>query len=159
MTNNDFINQQLEYIALFSSLTRILNKEKAIKIMCRVMENTAIDAFSKSSPEEEAISEFNDAFEFFRAYMAPLPNSCMKAGCLDMKLVENNENCFQFDIHWCVWLELAIKMGIPEACIPNCYADDYAYPDYFMKYGIKYSNKSTLAKGASCCDLRFERMK
>jgi hypothetical protein len=75
-----------------------------------------------------------------------------------MALTENSESCFQFEITWCIWLELARKMNIPEACIPNCYADDFAYPDYFKKYGIKYSQKGTLAKGAKCCDLRFERM-
>jgi hypothetical protein len=90
--------------------------------------------------------------------MKPLPEACKKAACLDMTLTEDSPNVFQFDITWCVWLELAKKMNIPEACIPNCYADDFAYPDYFKSYGINYSRKGTLAKGAACCDLRFDRM-
>ena len=41
---------------------------------------------------------------------------------------------------------------------PNCYADDLAHPDYFKKFGIKYSRKGTIANGAKCCDLWVERM-
>jgi hypothetical protein len=158
MTNNSFIKQQLEYISMFSALAKVLDKEQAIKIMCQVMEETVAEAFSKSSPEPEAIKNYGDPFEFFREYFRPLPEVSAKAGCHCMTLSENNLNCIQYDISWCVWLELAKKMNIPEACIPNCYADDYAYPDYFKQYGIKYSQKGTLAKGAKCCDLRFERI-
>ncbi len=158
MTNDSFLHQQLEYLVIYSALTCVLDQEKAQQIMFKVMEETAVEAFFKSSPEEDDIKSYGDSFEFFRKYTAPLPVACCKAGCLDMELTVNEKNCFQYDIKWCVWLELANKMGVPEACIPNCYADDYAYPDYFKKYGIKYSRKGTLAKGAKSCDLRFERM-
>ena len=33
MKNEAFIKQQLEYISLFSALTRVINKESALKIM------------------------------------------------------------------------------------------------------------------------------
>jgi len=158
MTNDKFIKQQLEYLAMFAALAKVLDSAQAIEIMKQVMEATAVEAFSKSSPEHEIIEKYGDTLEFFRKYFDPLPRVCLKAGCLDMNFTEDTKNCFQMDIHWCVWLELAKKMGIPEACIPNCYADDLAYPDYFKKYGIKYSQKGTLAKGANCCDLKFERI-
>ena len=158
MTNMLFISQQLEYIAMFSALAQVLDKERAIEILCHVMEATSVEAFSKSSPEKEAIEKHGDAFTFFRKYFQPLPGACAKAGCLDMRLSEDGPACFQFDIHWCVWLELAKKMEVPEACLPNCYADDFAYPGYFKKYGIRYSRKGTLAQGAQICDLRFERI-
>lgn len=157
MTNTAFIKQQLTYLSMFSALSKVLDKEKAIEIMCSVMEETAAEAFSHSSPQHEAVIEYGNTFEFFRNYFRPLPKVCAKAGCLDMTLSEDSTNCFQLDIHWCVWFELAKKMNVPEACIPNCYADDYAYPAYFKKYGINYSRKGTIANGAKCCDLRFEK--
>ncbi|MFZ4455780.1 MAG: L-2-amino-thiazoline-4-carboxylic acid hydrolase [Bacteroidales bacterium] len=157
MTNMAFLNQQLEYISMFSALSKVLNTARAIDIMKRVMEATVVEAFSKSTPEQEAIDEYGNNFEFFRNYFAPLPESCRKAGCLDMHLTKNNKDVFQLDIRWCIWLELATKMVVPEACIPNCYADDLAYPLYFEKYGIKYSRQGTLANGACCCDLKFEK--
>ncbi len=158
MTNDLFIKQQLEYIAMFSALAKLCGLEKAKQIIFEVMEKTSVEAFSKSSPEHDAIINYGNSFEFFRKYMQPLPLACSKAGCLDMKLTENTENSFQFEIYWCVWLELAKRMNIPEACIPNCYADDHAYPDYFKQYGIQYSRKGTLATGHQCCDMRFEKI-
>jgi hypothetical protein len=158
MNNMVFLKQQLEYISMFSALSKVLNTARAIEIMKIVMQTTVTEAFSKSTPEPTAIDEYGDAFEFFRHYFAPLPESCRSAGCLDMHLTESSKDCFQFDIRWCVWLELATKMVVPEACILNCYADDLAYPRYFEMYGINYSRRGTLAKGACYCDLKFERI-
>ncbi len=158
MTNSSFIKQQLDYIAMYSALSKVAGKDRAKEIMFNVMEETSVEAFAKSSPEPAAIREYGDSFEFFRKYLRPLPGACAKAGCLDIRLAENNERCFQFDIHWCVWLELAKKMDVPEACMPNCYADDCAYPKYFEAYGIKYSRTGTLAAGSERCDLRFEKI-
>ena len=44
------------------------------------------------------------------------------------------------------------KINVPEACIPNCYADDLYYPDYFRKFDIKYSRKVTPVRGHNSCD-------
>ena len=158
MINVSFIKQQLEYISMFSALTKVLDKERALKIMYLVMEATAVEAFLKSALKIEEIECFGDSMEFFRKYMSALPEASTKAGCHDMIISENTINCFQLDVHWCVYYELAKKMNVPEACIPNCYVDDLAYPDYFKTFGIKYSRKETLAKGGKCCDFRFERI-
>ena len=100
-----------------------------------------------------------EPFEVFRNFFTSYPNAAKKAGCHDIRVSENTEQVLQFDVQWCVWLELAKKMNVPEACLPNCYADDLAYPDYFSALGIKYSRTGTLAKGCQTCDFRFEKMK
>ena len=157
MKNTSFINQQLEYISIFSAITKVLNKEKALQIMYSVMDATAKEAFSLSALTVEEVQQFGDSFEFFRKYFFAFSEASTKAGCHDMIISENTVNCIQLDIKWCVWYELAKKMNVPEACIPNCYADDLYYPDYFKSFGIKYSRKGTLAKGHEYCDCRFER--
>lgn len=157
MTNTSFINQQLEYISTFSALAKVLNKEKALKIMYSVMDATASEAFSLSALTVEEVKQFGDSMDFFRKYFSAFCEASIKAGCYDMIISENTINCIQIDIKWCIWYELAKKMNVPEACIPNCYADDLYYPDYFKSFGIKYSRKGTLAKGHEYCDCRFER--
>ncbi len=159
MTNRAFIDQQLEYLSMFWALVKVLNMSRALEIMYRVMDATAEEALLQSSPQKEEIESFGDSLEFFRRYFAILPEVSLKAGCHKMVISENSANCFQFDVHWCVWYELAKKMNIPEACMPNCYADDLAYPEYFRKFGIKYSRSGTLAKGGPCCDFKFEILK
>lgn len=158
MTNEAFIKQQLEYISLFSTLTKVLNKECALKIMYSVMDATAAEALLLSMPEIDDVKKFGDSIEFFRKYMAVLPEASKKAGCHEITIMEDSTNIIRLDINWCVWLELAKKMDVPEACLANCYADDLAYPDYFRALGIKYSRKGTLAQGKKCCDLRFEKI-
>ena len=158
MNNVSFINQQLEYLSMFWALVKVLNLSKALEIMYQVMDATASDALLQSSPQTNDIKSFGDSFDFFRRYFAVLPEVSAKAGCHKMAITKDSANSFQFNVQWCVWYELAKKMDIPEACIPNCYADDLAYPDYFNQFGIHYSRTGTLAKGAQCCDFRFERI-
>lgn len=117
MTNISFINQQLEYISMFSGLAKVLNKEKALKIMYSVMDATASEAFSLSALTVEEVKQFGDPMEFFRKYFFALSEASIKAGCHNMIISENSENCIQLDIKWCVWYELAKKMNVPEACI------------------------------------------
>lgn len=57
MTNEAFIKQQLEYISLFSALTKVLNKESALKIMYSVMDATATEALLLSLPEIQKLQK------------------------------------------------------------------------------------------------------
>ncbi|MFA6977733.1 MAG: L-2-amino-thiazoline-4-carboxylic acid hydrolase [Ignavibacteriaceae bacterium] len=158
MKNDIFIKQQLEYLSIFSTLKIVVGLDSALNIMYAVMDATAEEALLLSLPEVEAIRNMGEPFEVLRSYSAVFPETAKKAGCHEGVITEEKQNSFQFDIHYCVWLELAKKMNVPEACIPNCYADDLAYPKYFESLGIKYTRTGTLAKGNACCDLRFEKM-
>jgi hypothetical protein len=158
MTNASFIQQQLEYLAMFSALSKTLDTKSALAIMFEVMEATAGEAMRQNTPTLEEIKSCGDTMETFRKYFEPLPEASCKAGCHKLVVTENTARVFQLDITYCVWLELARKMSIPEACLPNCYADDFAYPEYYNQLGIKYSRKGTLAQGCKSCDLRFEKM-
>ena len=157
MTNQAFLDQQLEYIALYSSLDKIVGEERAQKIMLKVMDATAAEALLFNSPTREEILSFGDPFEFFRKYFAIAPETARKAGCHVINISVDNDKEFQFDITWCVWLELAQRMGVPKACLPNCYADDLAYPEYFAQLGLHYSRTGTLAQGQHCCDFRIQK--
>jgi hypothetical protein len=55
MKNQKFIDQQLEYISMFSAMTKLLGLDRTKEIMYSVMEATAVEAFTQSSPEDEAI--------------------------------------------------------------------------------------------------------
>lgn len=158
MNNQKFIDQQLDYLSVYSALKKVVGDEKTKKIICKIMDGTAKIAMLHSAPTKEEMMEIGEPFEVYKKYIDILPQVSEKAGCHLVKISENTENTLQLDFHYCVWLELATLFGIPEACIPNCYADDLAYPDYFNSLGIKYSRQSTLAKGAKYCDFRFERM-
>lgn len=159
MTNAVFLAQQIEYIALFSAFASLRGRDEAVRVLCRVMDATAREALLLCLPEPEKVSEFSDAIAVWRDYLAPVPEAARAAGCHAVALVYDGDDAVQMNITWCVWLELARALGVPEACIPNCYSDELVFPDYFAALGVRYRRTGTLAGGAACCDFRFERLK
>lgn len=158
MTNEAFLDQQLEYVSAFAGLAEVLGTERAVEVMKQVMDETAREPLLLCLPEPEKVRLIgDDALAVMSEYLECVPESAEKAGCNTIRISENSADAFQFDVSWCVWLELAERMGVPDACRPNCYADDLVFPGYFAALGIDYKRTNTLACGGSCCDFRFER--
>ena len=158
MNNEAFLAQQIEYLTVFSALAEVLGTNRAVEVMKRVMDATAREALLLCMPDPAEVRGLGDPMEVFREYLRAGPEASCKAGCLDMRIGEDRAGVFQFEITWCVWLELARVLGVPEGCLPNCYADDLVFPDYFRSMGIRYHRSQTLACGGSMCDFRFEKM-
>ena len=121
------------------------------------MEVTAREALLLCLPEPKDMKAFDYPLQAWRAYAAPIPEASTKAGCQELRVFDDGPDAVQMDVHWCVWLELARALGVPEACIPNCYSDDLVFPEYFEALGLRYSRTQTLARGGTCCNFRFER--
>lgn len=158
MTNERFLAQQTEYLVAFTALAQVLGTQEAVSVMNAVMRETAREPMLLCLPPLEDVKRFPDAMEVFREYMRAMVEATPKAGCQAMTVAEDGPDAFQFDVTWCVWLELARKFGVPDACKCNCYADDLVFPDYFEELGIRYRRTGTLAYGQNRCDFRFERM-
>lgn len=158
MTDDAFLDQQLEYLAMFTALAQIFDAERAVAIMKEVMDETAREPLLYCLPEPDRVRQVDmEPFDVFREYNEAMARSSVIAGCNMMAVEDDDGDAFQLDVTWCVWLELAERMGVPEACRPNCYADDLVFPEYFDALGIRYSRSQTLACGGTCCDFRFER--
>jgi hypothetical protein len=158
MTNDRFLDQQLEYLAMFSALAGILGTERAVEVMEKVMDETAREPLLLCLPDPANVGRVgSDPLKVFRDYLRVAPSAAARAGCHALEISEDSADAFQFDVRWCVWLELAERMGVPEGCLPNCYSDDLVFPEYFEQFGITYRRTQTLAGGGSCCDFRFER--
>lgn len=159
MTNKSFLAQQLEYLAMFAALARVVGTDEAVRISKKIMEVTAREALLMGLPDVKEVRRLGDPLVVFREYFRAVPAAARKAGCHDIAIVEETDDVLQFDISWCVWLELARLMGVPEACLPICHTDGLIYPDYSRSLGIEYRLTGTLAQGASHCDFRFERIR
>jgi len=73
MTNEDFLAQQLEYLAAFSALARVLDTDRAVEVMKAVMDATAHEPLLLCLPEPEAVRRVgSDALEVFRDYFKQL---------------------------------------------------------------------------------------
>jgi hypothetical protein len=157
MDNQVFLDQQIEYLCLFRALDRVVGTERAVDICKRIMDETAREPMLLTLPEAEHVRAVGDPLTVFAEYFRAARSVSEQRGSTGMDIVEDSEQAFQFDVHWCVWLDLARAFGVPEACVPNCYSDDLVFPDYFRDLGIEYRRTGTLAGGARCCDFRFER--
>ncbi len=124
------------------------------------MDKTAREALLLCLPQPDRVRALHQTpFEVMRTYMRAMPSACQAGGCHQMDIAEDTPDAFQFNVTWCVWLELARAMEVPEACIPNCYSDDLVFPEYFSAMDITYRRTQTLASGGRCCDFRFEKNK
>lgn len=65
------------------------------------------------------------------------------AGCHVYEVVENTDNTFQLNCICCAWYEIFRLLGVKEACLPSCYADDVYLPDALKMIGIKFIRTST----------------
>ncbi len=157
LTNAGFVDQQLEYLTLFAALAEVLGSERAVEVMDAVMVETAHEPLLQVLPEPDRVRALGDPLDVFRRYLAVAPEAACAAGSQTLSITDEPD-AIAMDVTWCVWLELARRVGVPEACLPNCTADELVFPEYFAALGIRYSRTGTLAGGASCCDFRFERV-
>ena len=80
------------------------------------------------------------------------------AGCHVYELVNNTDDTFQMNCIYCAWYEIPKLLGVKEACLPSCYADDVYLPNALGEIDIKFKRTNTLARGGNCCDFKFERI-
>jgi len=158
MSDDAFLSQQLEYLAMFATLVELFGKERSVAIMKEVMDEAAYEPLMMCLPDPEHVRQLEyTPLAIFRDYIEAMAEASVMANCNEMRVIdlEGDEGAFELNVTWCIWLELAQRMGIPEGCQPNCYADDLVFPKYFDALGMRYGRTQTLACGGSCCDFRF----
>ncbi len=156
MTNASFLRQQLEYLAAYAALVEVFGAERALEIMLEVMDASSREPLLLCLPKPEQVQAAGAPIDVMREYFRASPDAARQAACHESELVEEEDGTFELRVHWCVWLELAERMELPEACQPNCYSDDLVFPEYFDALGISYERTQTLACGGTCCDFRFQ---
>ena len=158
LNNQLFIDTQLNFLAFFIALQEMLGTDEAVDLCREVMEEAAYEPMLLCLPKQDNVRAVGQPFEVMSEFLRAFPEASARGGSHLMHIVEDSDEAFQFDVSWCVWLELARAAGVPEACMANCHADDLVFPDYFNDLGIRYRRTQTLACGGTCCDFRFERM-
>jgi L-2-amino-thiazoline-4-carboxylic acid hydrolase len=153
----EFIHQQIDWAASFSAASKIIGREKTLNVFREITEKTYPKLFFNVFPAPEDLNELDDPFNAFKEWFLAMMKANNNVGLFDYKIVENTGDVFQMNCIWCAWYETYKQLGVEEACIPVCHADDAFYPDYFQQTDIKYKRTKTLGWGNACCDFRFER--
>ncbi len=157
--NEDFLRTKVSDAATFAALQELTNPEEAVEIYKRVMEKVIPLMESSLYPDPELIKNFENQFEIVKQYILSIMEADEKEGLHKIEIVENTPDVLQFNVTRCAWFESQNELGVPEATIKDCYADEISLPGLLSKVNVKFSRTQTIASGAKFCDFRFERIK
>ena len=101
MTNESFLDQQLEYLAAYAALAEVLGTERAVEVMQEVMDETATEPLLLCLPKPGNVRRVgDDALTVMREYLAVTPESAERAGCNTIHIEEDAHDAFQFNVTW-----------------------------------------------------------
>ena len=158
LVNETFIKSQIKFAAMYSAMSRTVGKENALEIFSRIMDEVAPITFQSISPAPEDFKSSGNIWGAWKEYFLAMAEADKNAGCHEYELVENTDSAFQMNCIYCAWYEIPKLLGVKEACLPSCYADDVFFPDALRMIGIEFKRTGTMARGDNFCDFRFERI-
>lgn len=109
-------------------------------------------------PKPEDFRACGDSFTAFKEYILEMFRVSKKAGIHEYVILENTEDCLEFDITYCAIYEYMRKIAPKEACVVNCYGDDILFPKLCSQVGTCFKRKGNMAGGFNVCNTRYERM-
>ncbi len=157
LTDRRFIREQVEYAALFSALRQVQGERAGMETLYRVVAATAWDLFEALFPGVEDFLRCSDPWAAYRHYMIAGAEADGRDGAHVFRVVADSEHVLQLNCTWCAWYEIHKALGVPEACTANCYGDEVVMPEGLRPFGVVFRRETTLARGGTHCDFRFER--
>lgn len=159
-----FLAAMLSRAARFSALAGVLGRDRAWEMLTEVTAGSPSApmprAMSLFTPGAEELSQCGDPFRAFKEYLAAQFDAGRQAGLMDVERVEDGENAFQINVTYCAFAEIRRLTGEREATLPSCRADEVFFPALGREAGFVFKERNgTIARGAACCDMRFERVK
>ena len=156
---SDFITRMvIQNTALFSAMTEITGKEKAVAIHREAMDRIAGPMNEIIQPSVDQYKQMDNPFQAFRDYNMAFMAAEKNAGLHDYEVIEDSDKAIAINITYCAFCEIPRLCGIVEACDPGCYSDEVFFPGYLEPLGMRFVRTKTLASGGDCCDFRWERI-
>jgi hypothetical protein len=156
MTTHTFLNVLITETATGKALADIAGKDKASKMLRRSFDR-AVDITAPLYPSPEDFKSCGDGFDAFRKYMKQEFLAHVNARLQDLDIVEDSPTVLAVNVKYCVWCEVAKRLGDASLCyFTHCYWDEVYFPKALAELGGRFKRTGTLATGAPMCDFRFE---
>jgi len=156
VTNRIFLNDVIRQMAAGKALVDMVGKDKASDIFRRILDQTA-DIGATILPSAEDFKACGDVVGSFKEYGKAMMAATVQSGLQEIELVEDSPRALAFNVKYCVWCEVAKKLGDPSICyFTSCYGDEVFFPKAVAAGGGRFTRTGTLATGAPVCDFRFE---
>ena len=156
MTDRRFLNVLITQTAAGKALADIAGKDNASNILRRSFDQ-AVDVTAPLYPSPEDFKSCGDGFGAFRKYMKQEFLAHVNACLQELDIAEDSPRAFAVNVRYCVWYEVAKKLGDPSLCYyESCYWDEVYFPKALAELGGRFKRTGSLATGAPVCDFRFE---
>lgn len=157
-TDQRFLDDLIERTALIRVLVDMVGIQRASEIHRKILDKIAYEFMASMFPSVEALKACGDPFKSFKEYFKAFNTANERAGIHEVKIVEDTDDVFAFNVEYCIWHEVAKEFGDPYLCYPStCYGDEVFFPRMCAQAGFCFRRNGTLATGAPVCDFGFER--
>ncbi len=158
LRDRNFMNQQADQTAMFTTLSKMMGMEKALSIGYEIMDIAVKKAYLAWLPKPEDFLKFSDPFAAFKEWYLAMCEALKNEGGGEPNIIENNENILHFEVYFCPWLYIPQILGNEKAVLLTCHVDEVALPEYCKKIGISYKREKAMGIGDDRCEYKFERM-
>ncbi|WP_105616422.1 L-2-amino-thiazoline-4-carboxylic acid hydrolase [Vallitalea okinawensis] len=138
----------------------ILGYEQAAKIRNRFSDKCSYYIFQEvfAKPEDFVECGNGDFLVAFKEYYVALQDAMKKVGLEEYEIGIDTKDCFQMNITYCVYHEVAKALGNSMNCYySTCYGDEVFFPKLCEQVNFEFKREGTLATGKHCCDMTFIR--
>ena len=159
LRSDTFLKTQIRHAAFYSAALKVGGAEKAERILDDIAGLIDRQAFSFLIPAAEEFHHCGNAFTAFKEWLLALTRAEAHEGTQRFEVAEDSTDAFQLNCTQCMWYEIPRTLGLPDACLSTCSAEDLFFPALGEKIGMRYRRTGTLPQGSAACDFRFERVK
>lgn len=156
----DNLSSVVEKQVVAKIMVEKLGYEKAARIRNQFSNMCSYYIFEEifAKPEEFIECGKGDFLVAFKKYYIALEEAMKRVGLEDYEVGIDTKDCFQMNITFCAYHEVAKTLGNSMNCYySTCYGDEVYFPKLCEKVGFNFKREGTLATGKSCCDMTFTR--
>ncbi|QHM70971.1 L-2-amino-thiazoline-4-carboxylic acid hydrolase [Mixta intestinalis] len=131
---------------IYDIMVRELGKAQAQAIIGEAIEQAAIDAGAQFAQQEPDGANL-------RSFVA-LQYLWEKDNALDVRVIDNDDRQYNYDVTRCRYAEMYHEMGLGEiGHLLSCARDDKFIVGYAPE--VELTRTTTIMQGARCCDFRY----
>lgn len=131
---------------IYDIMVRELGKQQAQAIIGEAIEKAAIDAgadFARKEPNGPSLRGFVDLQYLWE-----------KDNALDVRVIDNDDQHYNYDVTRCRYAEMYHEMGLGEiGHLLSCARDDKFIVGYAPN--VELTRTTTIMEGSKCCDFRY----
>lgn len=158
--SKEHLQRVVEKEVMAKVLVDKLGLDKAKELRNSLSDNIAYYVLEHAfaTPQEFIECGKGDFLLAFKDYYIALSLAMEKAGLEKSEVAIDTKDCFQLNITYCVYHEVAKTLGCPHLCYySTCYGDEVFFPRLCEQVGFRFERDGTLSTGNSVCDMRFIR--